>query len=295
MFLTILVSGCGGGTVYLDEDYVDPDAPLDPADPLPTPGDDPGADADYREPGRFAVVESTERFGGASCDMTYDRYLPEGAQPDVLVVLAHGFSRSRGDVADHGRHLASWGLAVVAPDLCTSDVWNIDHDNNGDDLAALGDALSRGAPVVYVGHSAGGLATYLAAARSDAAIGQLGLDLVDSGDLARDAAPLAVPSFGLFGEPDACNAVGNGLPGYADAARITGADHCDFEAPTDALCTTFCPDGDGDDAAVRSVIRGLMTAWVLSVSGQAPSAADWVTPGGGVYEQLLAAGTITAP
>lgn len=296
--VVLALLACGGGRVYLGEPYPS-EVPLEAGQ---TASEDTGTGPppDYREPGPLGVDEATLSFDGASCTMRYDRYLPQGQPPEVLVVLAHGFSRSRAYVADHGRHLASWGVAVVAPDLCTSDFWDIDHGQNGRDLAALAAAASDGLPVVFVGHSAGGLAALLASAQSPVAVGQLGLDLVDSGDLGQQAAgSVPVPAWGLLGEPDFCNEDSNGTDVYAAVAdggaiRVAGADHCDFEAPTDGLCTGFCGGGDASDPAVRAIVRAMTTAYVLWISGLDPRASEWWLPGGGPYDELVTAGAIGA-
>jgi len=104
----------------------------------------------------------------------------------------------------------------------------------------------------------------------------------------------------LSAEVDTCNDGQNGLDVYAaipdtDALRVVGADHCDFEDPTDWACTAFCSDGSGNDVSVRDAIRGLSTAWVLWRSGVAPAAEEWWTPGTVWYDELADAGTIARP
>lgn len=327
-WIWLAVAGCSSGTAQIEDKGppgadADGDADTD-ADADSDTDADSDADADtdtgtppipepitaFQEPGPYAVGVTEDTFEGGSCsssgpgpgaEMTYTRYLPDGHAPVALVVVAHGLQRSRAQMAEHAAHWASWGLAVVATDLCAADVWNADAEQNAEDLVALADALGDGAPVVYVGHSMGGLSAFLAAAQDPRAIGQLGLDLVDTEDLAATAAAgQAVPVYGLVGEPEFCNTDSNAVAVYAAApdarvVRVSGADHCDFESPTDALCTLACAEGTGADDRVADVIRGMSTAYLAWVSGEDPSGASWWSPGEAAYEELLGTGAIAVP
>lgn len=173
-------------------------------------------------------------------------------------------------------------------------------------IDAMVDAfVAGGVPV-----QAGGMRAVLAGVDDPDAVAVLGLDLVDYaasswGDvyLATVNAPaLGVPLWGVAGESTACNDYANGLAVYAAAPdgnvlRATGADHCDFESPTDAMCTGLCPDIEGafsgDEA--QATIRGLSTAFLLWQAGLDPDGALWWTPGGEPYDALLASGTVTVP
>lgn len=263
-----------------------------PATTEPAPQDAP----DFREPGPLEVLVQQQTVQ-TSCGMATRVARPDGAAPTALVILAHGFARSRAQVEGWADHWASWGLAVATPSLCHASFFDTDHVQNGVDLAALAEQLAPGSPVIYAGHSAGALAAWLASTQDPDAIGHVGLDLTDADDLALDAAPsLPVPSWGLLGEAEVCNADGNGASAYgaapeALAVRIVGADHCDFESPTDWGCETFCANGTGDDALVRDVVLALSTAAVVGAAGDA-SALDWWTPGTRWSDLLLDAGAI---
>lgn len=174
------------------------------------------------------------------------------ASPDGVAIVAHGFTRSRERHRDLARDLAAAGIVAVVPDLPNL----VDHDGNGTAIADLVDALERGAlalapidrsRIVLIGTSAGGLATLLAAERRPGIAGWIGLDPVDSTGMGRMAAErLAVPAVVLLADDSACNLFGSGrLIGRALSTlvwmrRIDGASHCDFESPTNRVCTNLC-------------------------------------------------------
>ncbi len=259
-----------------------------------------GVVPDTRVEGPHAVRAEDGSTALASCTMAWTRYVPEGVEPEGRVVLAHGFLRSRAQLDGYGQRMASWGLEVVAVDLCHASLLDTDHEQNGLDLAELAATLPP-LPTVYGGHSAGGLAAWVAGATDPGADGVLGLDPVDDGGLAAEVAGgLAAPFGGLFGEPSDCNAQGNGralvdLSGGTGFA-VTEADHCDFEQPTDSLCTLVCPGTNErfDDAAIAEAVLALATAFALEATGVDPDAAAWWTEGGEPLDELLAEGRLSA-
>lgn len=255
---------------------------------------------DYADEGPLPVVTSsgTDR---TSCDMAWDLYVPDGAAPDTLVVLSHGFARDRARMTGHAAHLASWGLAVLTPDLCHASPLDTDHAQNGRDLADLA-ATSGYARIVYAGHSAGGLASLLAANDDPHAVAAFALDGVDADGLgAAAAATLPVPLAGLVAEPSACNSDNNGAGWYAAAAdgqglRVVESDHCDYESPTDGVCRAFCATDNptfGDDA-LAGTVRALSTAWILWRSGADARGARYWTAGDAAQDALLASGAISS-
>jgi dienelactone hydrolase len=199
-------------------------------------------------------------------------------------------------MADLADHIASWGLVVVRPDLCHGGPLGVDHPENGRDLAALGDAISDGRPVYFVGHSAGGLAALLAASQSSVAAGHLGLDTVDASNLGLNAAgTLTVPVAALVGMPELCNSNGNAADVYAEAAgasvlRLPGADHCDFESPTDVLCTALCANGSGAEPFTPELVIAMTTAWLTWQTGLEPGGEAWWDGVG--LDSLVTAGAI---
>jgi len=292
------------GTDATAVDTGDTAAPMDTgqSDSGPPPDTEPPErePVDYRVTGPFAVAlgsRSVTSSGG--CTMTVGTHQPQGVADAPVVVLAHGFSRTPAQVAGWAAHLASWGLRAVTPALCHLNILETQHEANGRDLADLASQL--GGSAVFVGHSAGGLASLLAASQDPSALAVIGLDLTDTEGLAETAASsLAVPYYGLVGESSDCNSQNNGIAVAraapdAWALRITEADHCDFEDETDWLCTTFCP-GTNDqfqDTDIQDTIRGLLTGAAMDAAGLDSAAQDWWVDGGAFRTQLDATGRVS--
>lgn len=262
-----------------------------------TQGDDTGdtssPSTDLSQAGPYAV-STTSETASASCEIELERFTPQGVASPPLVILSHGFARDRKNMVEMGEHLASWGFDVAVPTLCNLKFTNTDHPQNGLDLVTLAESLG-GSPI-YVGYSAGGLASALAASQDSSARGLLGLDPVDADDLGLAVAG-AVPQFGIFSEPSSCNASSNGTAWYqsGEALRVTEANHCDFEGPTDQLCTLVCASGSSSpDALRREVVWALSTAAVLGLNGDAQILADWWVSGGEHYDAFAAAGRISS-
>ncbi len=323
LLLVGLVAGCApvgeddgrtSGATWLGADTGDT-AGVEAADPEDTGGLDTGEAGEEPEGGFDTAEDEVEvvdygASGGVgfgvsqrevpvtSCTMPVDLYTPDDGGAGMVVVLAHGFLRGQDQMAGWAEHLASWGLHVAVPSLCHSSLLDADHEANGQDLAALGQALGLG-PVVYAGHSAGGLASVIAAAADPAALALVGLDVVDDGSGSSHASALSVPVYGLFAEAGSCNSNSNGVDLLARAAdpvsvRVTDADHCDYENTSDWMCTSFCSGGNGsfDDGEIQEAIQGLATAAVMQAAGLDPAADHWWNSGGEIYELLRTTGAI---
>ncbi|MFO1394593.1 MAG: alpha/beta fold hydrolase [Steroidobacteraceae bacterium] len=205
---------------------------------------------------------------------TVDVYAATGAHRDATVVIAHGFTRARHTMAGHARALADAGYAVVVPDL----PFLMDSRDNARALRDLLGLIDRGGlgPLprryVMIGFSAGGLSALLA---SDApgVVGYVGLDPFDRpGHVGLEAARrLQVPAYLLRGPSRACNAYSiaepwaGALPQLREDRVLPGADHCDFESPTDGLCEFVC----GDVHPVeQATVRAFILAAVEDAAGR---------------------------
>jgi dienelactone hydrolase len=256
---------------------------------------------DYRQAGHQRVSSASgSQQVSASCTMEVEVYTPASVS-GPRVVLSHGFSRTASNVAGWAEHVASWGLEVVTPDLCHAWILDSDHEANGQDLVALNDALGGG-PVIYAGHSAGGLASVLAAAQDSDTVAVLLMDPVDYDDLGAGAAPgLAPPLLGLVGEASSCNSSSNGVDMIRAAPsavglQVTEADHCDFEDPTDWVCTAVCTGSNSrfSDAEIQDAVRGLLTAGAVWAAGLDNDArAQWWLEGGSFYDPMRGDGAVS--
>ena len=204
-----------------------------------------------------------------------DVYLPENWRGKPLVIVAHGFSRGRRNMAGWGRFLAEQDVIALVPDLPHFS----DHQQNARFLVDLVGGLQdvegledwRETRVGLMGFSAGGLATLLAAAELPELDVWIGLDPVDRDELGLTAAPrVSSPAWVLLADPSSCNAQGNAaawtasLP-HAQTVRIQGASHVDGENPTDWLagwiCGAFNP--EHHQAFQRAVLQALKeTGWL---------------------------------
>lgn len=257
---------------------------------------------DFSQVGAYPVSVSEANLAAPSgCTLDYILYTPQGAPSAPLIVLSHGFQRNNSVMVDLGTHLASWGFRTVTPNLCHSTPVDNLPAQDADDMIAL--AASLGArEVIYMGHSAGGMRSVLAGDKDPAAVLYHGLDMVDAGDLALSAAPgYPLTAYGSLGEPSACNANNNGIPFYegapgAVALRVVEADHCDFESPTDVLCTGFCQGANDqfDDGTIHQAIFGLATSYVMWQVFEDDAAANWWVPGGETFTYLTDLGLVEA-
>lgn len=254
-------------------------------------------------PGSFANTSATSvSVTLAAATVTVDLYWPTDPGPFPAIVLGHGFARSAAVNAGWGAHLASHGFVVAVPNFPTPVSPN--HVLNGQimrqllawmrtspaPIGARADPL-RGA---YVGHSAGGLAAFLAAAADPNITALVGLDPVDANDVGATAAPMiAAPTLVLAARPQACNAQGSASALYGALQvsarwflRVTDATHCDAEDPSNGLCGLGCM---GQDAMRRAFFRRYATAHLLGVF-RCQEATYW--PGGSALAADLTASDV---
>lgn len=196
-----------------------------------------------------------------------DVYRPDSKRVVAVVVLAHGFSRSRATLAVLASELADAGFAVIVPDLPHFS----DHLANARFLVGLAASIEQRAQpdldfgeqqIIFAGFSAGATASLLAASSSGASLGWIGLDPVDARGVGSDAAArLREPAFVFRSPPSSCNAHYNFGPALARLPNVMtnrvepGASHCDFEAPTDAVCTLVCGAASAErQRAIRAAV-----------------------------------------
>ena len=219
------------------------------------------------------------------------------------LILSHGFSRNQNVMKNLAEHYASWGILTITMNLLHSSLFDNNPTQDALDLVYLSNQFGGG--VIYAGQSSGGMRSVLAASIDTNAVAAFGLDLVDlevnGYYLALNSVlDLAIPVWGLLGEPGDCNEDANGLPIYenapnGNALRIIEADHCDFEDPTNLFCRALCQGTNEQftNDEIRSVIRSLSTAFFLWKSGINEAGELWWNPGEGPYDELLNDGSIT--
>ncbi len=217
-----------------------------------------GALALPEDPGAVKYTKSTLLKGLGGKQTRFDLYVPQPAKPAPAVVLGHGFARSRVQMQGWAKLLASKGYVAAALDF-PGPVPN--HKLNGQLMSALlGWLVAEGKKTTgtlagkvdsgrlgVMGHSAGGLASVLAAANNKQVRVVVGLDPVDLNNLGKQsAAAVKVPATVLLAEPGTCNSNGNGAGIYSNLGgpkftlKVTKATHCDPEWNSGVLCTIAC-------------------------------------------------------
>ena len=264
--------------------------------------------ANYSDSGPHEVVISVDNFtlsNGQSIE--YTLYTPANINYMTQVTLVHAFSRNMDSYYELAEHYASWGLGVITMNLFYSSIFDNDPFQDAIDLREVSDYFSDGRPVIYVGHSAGAMRAIVAATEDTNAIAILGLDLTDGayedsgGEFLglMHANMLSIPIWGLLGEVSSCNAYGNGVNVYLEAENgnaisISEADHCDFEFPTNFLCTLFCQEENEtfQEDDIKSIILNLSTSYLLYHSDNVSDLNFFWTPGNYYYDDLIDQGAI---
>jgi hypothetical protein len=217
-------------------------------------------------------------------------------------VLGHGFSQSKDQHVNQGRHLATRGYLVLIPNSNAAS----DHSRYADDLRKCIDWIEardadtnslffgrvRADRVGATGHSAGGLSAILAASRDPRIRAVSPMDPVDNGGLGVAAlVNLATPVAITYSEPSSCSASGSALTLYNAALapkrgmRIVGANHTDPQDPASPLSALFCGAANG---ARQTLYRRYMAGWFeYHLRGDA-SYGPWVfnQPGGPLASDL---------
>jgi dienelactone hydrolase len=199
-------------------------------------------------------MTTSDVFVDSDVTVPVDVYAPNGGGPYPLVILRHGLTQSKENLAGWGKLLASHGYVAVMPDARVS--WMDVPEADAKDMLtvmtwAMRDPSLAGsvdpARRVLGGHSFGGLAA-LVAASQDPSLRALVLLDTEGQDLgASDGASISIPTLGIFGEPNAdCNESGTGVTSFEAVTgprfglRIKGASHCAAESPPGAECEAQC-------------------------------------------------------
>lgn len=216
-----------------------------------------------------------------------DVHAPTPGQPlRGAAILAHGFTRSRTTLGEHAAALAAAGVLALTPDL----PFTFDFRRNAQGLAQLVGTLRGGnvfgppvERVVLIGFSAGALSSLLAAA-TPGVVGYVGLDPFDRTSdggrraLGRDFAPtLRTEVIVLRAPPSRCNAEavaapwGGRLQALVSDRVIANGSHCDFEAPTDWMCSLACGAADSErQAIVRATLLAAIDRWLPATGERMP-------------------------
>ena len=242
-----------------------------------------------------------------SSQMDYSIYFPVNYQSEVVVLLVHGFSRDQSVMAGFAEHFASWGIKTITMNLLHSSIVDNDPIMDALDINILADQIGQGLPIVYLGHSSGGMRSVLAASQNSNAIAVLGLDLVDALYPGSDnqyyalslVANMMIPVWGMFGESSTCNANSNGLNVFQDAVQgnaviVTEADHCDFELPTNFLCSFLCGQENYifSDDDIEEVVLNLSTSFILDIVNFSDLNIQLWEPGNNYYDSLVTVGAL---
>jgi len=201
--------------------------------------------ADYGAKGPEATT--TSNLAVAATGATGGKLVvPNGAGPYPILVASHGFSASSANQLGWAEHFASYGFVVAVPDFPGG--FQPDHPKNGTIIEALVAEVARTVPkadatrVGLEGHSAGGLATTLAASKLKPQAVVL-FDPVDANGIGKTAfGDLCSATLVLFADAGQCNKTaewkgfGPIAKGPLVLANVVGASHCDGENAARGLC-----------------------------------------------------------
>ena len=255
---------------------------------------------DFRVRGNTTVTASDAQIESSSgCKINYTYFNPMSSNKDVLIIIGHGFMRSKKRMVRLAEHLASWGMPVATVTFCNSKLWAGNHDLNGSDMVAVSKRLDH-SQIIYVGFSAGGLAAMLAANLDENALAFFGLDMVDHKEEGQNiASRMTIPLYGLIATKSICNAYNNGLEVYeksphSTVMRVVDASHCHFEFPLDNKCSFFCGKGEKQLSreTIQKTILGLTTAYLLWQSGIDPRGETYWSDNDKNFQSLIDAGYI---
>lgn len=239
------------------------------------------ADRPYSEMGKLSVKVET-------LSSNTKIVAPQSGGPYPLIVASHGWSASGDNQLGWAKQFASWGFVVAVPSFPSPMM--PDAQVNSDIIVGLANDLRGASPnahnvlagkVGLEGHSAGGLATTLAASKLGASVGAVVLfDPVDRNDVGKAAySGLCAPILGVFAKPSSCN-TNAGWRAFATSTKaelvgfdVVGSTHCDGEnSDRGMLCGMAC--GGAANPARQKVYASYATAFLLArLSNDASAAA----------------------
>jgi dienelactone hydrolase len=244
--------------------------------------------ASYSAQGSFTYTTSDLPAGAGGAEGG-KLIVPDGDGPYPLVIASHGWSASEANQEGWAQQFASWGYVVVVPtfpNALTPDT----AVNAGiiEALVAMYQIPPAGSPaegkvdplrLALEGHSAGGLATAVAASVLEPQATIL-FDPVDSSDAGKSALPgICGPLLQIFAEPSSCND-SEGWQEYAATSSgpqvlfsVIGSTHCDGENFARDACGPFC--GGAADATRQAEYARYATAMLEAyLKGSAEAEAE---------------------
>lgn len=257
--------------------------------------------ADYgaKGPETTATTDLPRGSGGADGGKVV---VPSGPGPFPLVVASHGFSASAANQVGWAEHFASYGFVVIAPTF--PNAFSPDTAKNAAVIEGLIGYARTALPKADVtrvgleGHSAGGLATTVAAAKLKPQAVVL-FDPVDKDNAGKAAyATLCSPTLSLFAGAGGCNnqagwkPFASTSPGPVVFADVVGATHCDGENGPRAACGPFC---GGAAAPTRQAVHArYATAFLLAHLKGDSAAAATLTDAALAADAALASPSVAA-
>ncbi len=282
--LGILFVGCSGASSEDDESL---------GSALTAPAPDPNADGPYAITEKDASTKVIATGDTVPIHVAYPSSGPT-AGPYPVVVIAHGFQLASSQYYGYARRLATFGYVALTADYPTSLLGTPNNVHDAQDLSGALD-WALGAPELagradgsragVMGHSRGGKAAVLAAARDPRFRAVFGLDPVDSKppfgtcdavtecpDASDAMASLAIPSLfvgetldstgTIFSFGAACAPGADNFTTFYGSARtpsvsvtVRGANHMSFlEAqPLCGLACLFCRPATASSANVLNL------------------------------------------
>lgn len=196
------------------------------------------------------IIKESNNISLNIASSNYDVFYQKSNQSLPVVIVVHGFSRSKNNMSGWGNFLASHGYFVVVPNL---PFWT-NHNKNAEFISELINYIYSNSDytsiinndLALVGFSAGGLTTLIATSENTRVKLWIGLDPVDVGNLGTQASKnVNCPTYIIAAPASACNANNN----YKDfltnlkdntLVKIDGAVHVDAESPTSRFAEFFC-------------------------------------------------------